>query len=99
MSRDTSGRITVLFVRAITQLVTDWMVRGSNPGGSEIFRTRLDHTWGPPSLLYKRYRVSPRGKCPRRGVDHPPQLAPRLKKEKSYNSIPRLGPRGLFMCP
>jgi hypothetical protein len=24
----------------------------SNPGGGEIFRTRLDGPWGPPSLLY-----------------------------------------------
>jgi hypothetical protein len=31
-----------------------------------------------------------------RGVDHPPHLAPRLKKECSYTSIPLLGLRGLF---
>ena len=32
-------------------------VRGSNPGGDEIFRTRPDRPWGPPSLLYNEYRV------------------------------------------
>ena len=32
----------------------------------------------------------------RHGVDHPPHLAPRLKKEYSYTSIPSLGLRGLF---
>jgi hypothetical protein len=37
------------------------MVRGSNPGGSEIFRTRPDRAWGPPSLLYNGYRVFPWG--------------------------------------
>jgi len=33
---------------------------------------------------------------PGRGVDHPPHLAPRLKKEYSYTSIPPPGLRGLF---
>jgi hypothetical protein len=33
-----------------------WTVRGSNTGGGEIFRTRPDRLWGPPSLLYKGYR-------------------------------------------
>jgi hypothetical protein len=41
-----------------------------NPGGGEIIRP----AWGPPNLLYDGYRQG-------RGVDHPPHLAPRLKKE------------------
>jgi hypothetical protein len=32
-------------------------IRGSNPGGGEIFRTRPDRPWGPPNLLYDGYRV------------------------------------------
>jgi len=32
-------------------------VRGSNPGGDEIFLTRPDRPWGPPSLLHNAYRV------------------------------------------
>ena len=35
-------------------------------------------------------------KRPGRGVDQPPHLAPRLKKEHSYTSNPPLGLRGLF---
>ena len=35
-------------------------------------------------------------KWPGRGVDHPPHLAPRLKKEYCYTSTPPLGLRGLF---
>jgi hypothetical protein len=31
-------------------------------GGGQIFRTRMDRSWGPPSLLYEEYRVIPRGK-------------------------------------
>jgi hypothetical protein len=49
---------------------------------SEIFRTRPDRPWGPPSLLHNGYRVSfPGVKRPGRFVNHPPHLAPRLKKE------------------
>ena len=33
----------------------NWTVRGSNPGGGEIFRTRPDRPWGLHSLLYNGY--------------------------------------------
>jgi len=37
-----------------------------------FFRTSADRPYGPPSLLYKRNRVSlPEVKWPGRGVDHP----------------------------
>ena len=39
------------------------LVRGSNPGGGEIFSSRLDPPWGLPSLLYNGYRVFPGGKA------------------------------------
>jgi len=32
-------------------------------GGGEIFRTRPDRPWGPPSLLYNGYRVFSGGKA------------------------------------
>ena len=35
-------------------------------------------------------------KRPGRGVNHPPHVAPRLKKEWSYTSAPLLGLNGLF---
>jgi hypothetical protein len=44
-------------------LSTGWTIRGSNPGGDEIFRTRPDWSWGPPSLLDNRYQVFPGGKA------------------------------------
>ena len=31
--------------------------------GGEIFRTRPDRPWGPPSLLYNWYQVFPGGKA------------------------------------
>jgi hypothetical protein len=47
----------------VIALATGWTVRGSNPGGGEILRTRPDRPWGPPSLLYNRYRVIPGDKA------------------------------------
>jgi hypothetical protein len=35
---------------------------GIESRGGEIFRTRPDRPWGPPSLLYNGYRVFPGGK-------------------------------------
>jgi hypothetical protein len=65
--------------------------------GGEIFRTCPDRFWGPPSLLYNEYRVSfPGVMRPGRGVDHPPHLVPRLKKDESYASTSPLGLRGLL---
>ena len=45
--------------QSVKRLATGWMVQGSNPGVGKIFRTRSDRPWGPPSLLYNRYRVYP----------------------------------------
>jgi hypothetical protein len=56
-------------------------VRGSNPGGGKIFRSRPERPWGPPSLLYNGYRVSfPGVKRPGRGVDHSPPSSDRVKE-------------------
>ena len=51
--------------QSVKRLATGWKVRGSNPGGSEIFRTCPYRPWGPLSLLYKGYRVFPEVKCGR----------------------------------
>ena len=51
------------------------------PVRGEIFRTRPDRPWDPPSLLQSGNQVSfPGVKRPERGVNRPPHLAPRLKK-------------------
>jgi hypothetical protein len=46
----------------VVGITTGWMVRGSNRGGGEIFRTCPDRSLGPPSLMYSVYRVFPGGK-------------------------------------
>jgi hypothetical protein len=67
--------------QSVQRLATGWTVRGSNPGGGEIFRTRPDRPWGPPSLLYNRYRVSFLGiKRPGRGVNYPPTSSIEVKE-------------------
>jgi hypothetical protein len=43
--------------------ISRYPVQGSKSGGGEIFRTRPDRPWGPPSLLYNGYRVFPGGKA------------------------------------
>ena len=46
----------------------------------QILRTRPDRPWGPPSLLYNRYRVFPGVKRPGRGVDHPPPSSAEVRE-------------------
>ena len=59
-----------------------WKVRGSNPGGSEIFRNCPDRPWGPLSLLYNGYRVFPGGKeRPGCDADPSPPSGAVVKKE------------------
>jgi hypothetical protein len=68
------------------------MVQGPNPGGGEIFHTRPDRPWGPPSLLYNGYRVFPGGK-ERLGCDADPSTPSSavVKKGHSYTSTPPMG--------
>jgi hypothetical protein len=47
----------------IQRLAPGWTLRVSNSGGSQIFDTRPDWPWGPPSPLYKEYRLSPGDKA------------------------------------
>jgi hypothetical protein len=49
------------------------------PGGGEIFRTRPDRPWGPPSLLYN--GSFPGVKRPGRGADHPPSPSAEVENE------------------
>ena len=67
--------------QSVRRLATGWTVRGSNPGGGEIFRTCPDRPWGPPSLLYNGYRVFPGGKeRPERDADPSPPSSAVVKK-------------------
>ena len=56
-------------------------VRVSNPGDSEIFRTRPYRSWGPLCLLHNGHCVIfPGVKRPWLGVDHPPPSKAEVKE-------------------
>jgi len=63
----------------------------------EIFRTCPDRPWGPPSLLYKGYRVFPEGKeRPGRDTDpSPPSSAVGHERAELY-LYSLYGPYGLY---
>jgi len=70
----------------VERLATGWTVRGSNPIGGEIFRTRPDQPWGLPSLLYNGYHVFPGGKGGRGVVltTNPPSSAEVKERVQLY---------------
>jgi hypothetical protein len=88
--------LPIMCWNSVAGIVTGWTVRGSNPGGGKIFRTRPDRPWGPPSFITVSISSFPGVKQPGRSVDHSSHLAPRSKKEWSYISTPRLDLCGLF---
>jgi len=63
-------------------------VRGSNPGGGR-FSTPLQTGPGAHLASYTKGTGSfPSVKLPGRGIDHPPHLTPRLKKERAIPLLP-----------
>jgi hypothetical protein len=87
----------VRVAQSVLRLATGWTVRGSNPGGGEIFRTYPDRPWGPPSLLYNGYRVFPGGsKRPGRDADPSPPSSAEIWKQSS--AIPLLSLRAFVIC-
>ena len=68
------------------------LIRGSNPGGGEIFRISPHRLWGTSSLLYNGYRVFLGGKeRPGRDADPSPLSSTVVKKRWSYSSTPHMG--------
>jgi hypothetical protein len=78
--------------QSVQWLAMGWTVRGSNPGGGEIFRTCPNRPWGPPILLYNGYRVFPGGKeRPGRDADPSPHSSAVVMKVYSYTFTPPMG--------
>jgi hypothetical protein len=48
---------------SLQRLATGWTVRGSIPGGGEIYHACPHRPRGQPSLMYNGYRVFPGGKA------------------------------------
>jgi hypothetical protein len=68
--------------QSVYRMATGWKVRGSNPGGGEIFRTCPDRPWAPPASYTMSTGSFPRVANGRGATLTPhPLLAPRLRKE------------------
>jgi hypothetical protein len=68
-------------------------VPGIESRWGEIFRTRADRPWGPPSVLYNGLKVSfPGKKRPGRGVDHSPQSSAEVKERVELYLFSPSGP-------
>jgi hypothetical protein len=68
--------------QSVQRLATGWTIRGSNPGGGEIFRICPERPWDPPNHLYNGYRVFPGGKVRlERAADHSPPSSAEVMEE------------------
>jgi hypothetical protein len=78
--------------QSVHRLATGWTVRDRIPMGGEIFRTRPDRPWGPPSLLYNGYRVFPGGKAAGAWCQPPTPFSSKVPRPRQCTAIP-LPPR------
>ena len=79
--------MVIRIAQSVQQLAMGWKIRGSNPGGGEIFRTRSYRLWGPHRLPYSGHRVSfPGGKGNSAGCDgdYPTHFRAKAVYEWSY---------------
>ena len=83
--------------QSVQGLVTGWTVRGSNSGGGEVFRNLPDRFWGPPSLLYNRYRVFLCGKAAEAWCSPPTQCRAEIKERVELYLFSTSGPSRRFL--
>jgi hypothetical protein len=75
--------------QSVWRLATGGTVRGSNPGGCEIFRARPERPWAHPASYTMVTGSFPGVKRPGRGVDHPPPYSAEVKERvELYLSSP-----------
>ena len=75
--------------QSLQRLLMGWTVWDRISVAGEIFCTCPDRPWGPPGLLYDRYRVFPGGKVrPRRAADHSTHSSAAVIEGQSYTSTP-----------
>ena len=77
----TNEAIWAATAQSVYRLATGWTGRGSNPRGARISAPVLTGPGAYPVPYAMGTGFSPGVKRPRRGVYHPPDLAPRLRKE------------------
>ena len=84
--------------QSVQRFAMGWTVRESNPGAGEIFSTRPDRPWGPPSHLHNGYRVSFLG-VQRSGWDvgYPPPSNAEVKERVELHVCSPSEPSWLFL--
>jgi hypothetical protein len=71
---------------------SDLTIRGSNPGGGEIFHTRPERSWDQSSLYTMGSVSFPWLHRPGHGVDHPPRSMFEFKERVELHIYSRSGP-------
>jgi len=93
-------RLSIVIVHGIIVVVSWYAVNGQGIEyrWGEIFRTRADWSWDPPSLLYNWYRVFSGDTADEVGLWSPTHIKRRGESYKthSYKLLPLLGLRSLF---
>ena len=82
--------------QSVQRLAMGWTVWGSKPVGSRFSTPVQTGPEAHPASYTMGTGSFSEVNWPGRGVDHPPHLAPRLKKAQSYTSTSLLGLHGLF---
>ena len=83
--------------QSVQRRATGQTVWGSNTVGGEIIRTRPDHPWGPPSLLYNAYRVILEDKVAGTWCCLATSSAQVTKKSRAIQHLLPPPPRGAFV--
>jgi hypothetical protein len=81
---------------SVSRLATGWTVRGSRPGGGEIFWTCPDRPGAHPASYTMGTGSFPGKSDWGMVLSTHPHPSPRLRKEYSYTSAPPVGLRGLL---
>jgi hypothetical protein len=91
-----SSSLLAEIAQSVQRLATGWTVRVSNPDGARFSAPVQTGPGAQPVSYITGTGSFPGVKRTGRGVDYPPHLLTRLKKEYSYTSTPPLGLRELF---
>jgi hypothetical protein len=83
--------------QSVQRLATGWTVRGSNPGGDDIFSTAQTGPGAHPAIYTMGTESFPGVKQSRRGVDHAPSSSAEVKERIELYLYSFSGPLWLLL--